>query len=293
MTTPEEVDVTISIVSFNTKDLLRSCVRSIFDGAGNLAIEVIVVDNASIDGSPEMLASEFPDVKVIRNTENRFFTKAHNQALKAASGRYFLVLNSDTRLLRDNLQVMVSFMDQHPDVGVASCLIRNPDLTVYPTCWRYRSLATLFASHFFGQKLFPRALDSHAMAGWNRMDTRPVDVIMDAYALVRRDAMTAIGGYDEDYFLYYTEDDLCLSMAKAGWRVFHVADAEIVHEYKASTKKQPSLFVRRLMIRDAVKYYKKNVGVLAGYVTAAMLWAEFALRYVFVKLGGARYLDRA
>ena len=286
-------DVTVSIVSFNTKDLLRECLRSIIESGAELRIEIIVVDNASCDSSADMVAAEFPQVTLIRNGENRFFTRAHNQALRAAQGRYVLILNSDTRLKPGNLQTMVAFMDNHPNVGVASCLIRNPDGSVYRSAWRIRTLKTLFLNHFVGQKLRPHGLDEHLLADWDRLTTRQVDVIMDAYAFARREALQQIGWYDERYLLYYTEDDLCLAMHRAGWQVFHVAEAEVVHHYKASTKKQPSLFVRRIMIHDAVSYYRKHHGRLTGAVASLFLNLELLPRTLFIKLGGARRVDRA
>ena len=172
-------DISISIVSFNTNEVLRSCLDSIFHNNGDVAVEVIVVDNASTDGSVEMVEHEFPQASLIRNERNLMFTKANNQAIRRSRAPYVLILNSDTRLPRGMLREMIDFMESHPKAGAASCNFLSPEGAIQPVGWKFHTLGSMMANQKIARWLFPnsRVLREHSMPDWDRTSSRQVDVI--------------------------------------------------------------------------------------------------------------------
>jgi GT2 family glycosyltransferase len=151
------LDVSIIIVNWNTKDLLQNCLRSTLEQAGDVDYEIVVVDNASSDGSAEMVKQIFPQVKLIENTENHGFAAANNQGMAIAQGRYVLLLNSDTVILDNAIAKTVAFADDHPDAAVVGCRVLNPDRTLQPTCFMFPSLLNMLLSTIYLNKLFSKS----------------------------------------------------------------------------------------------------------------------------------------
>jgi len=232
------VAVSIVIVSWNTRDILRDCLRSVYDQTEGIPFEVIVVDNASSDGSAETVASGFPQAILIRNATNRGFAAANNQGIAVAKGRYVLLLNSDTVVLDQAVMKAVAFADQHLDAAVVGCRVLNPDRSLQPTCFTFPSLLNLLLLTTYLAKVLPRNrfFGREKMAWWDRSDVRAVDVVTGCFMLVRRDAIAAVGAMDEDYFMYGEETDWCWRFKRCGWQVLFTPSAEIVHLGGQSSK---------------------------------------------------------
>ena len=244
------VDVAVSIVSYRTPALLRRCLRAVLSESDSLRLAVTVVDNASGDGSADLVAAEFSQaptptptptqVRLIRNDRNVGFGAAHNQALRHATARYLLVLNSDTEVQPGALRSLVDFLDAHPDVALVSPRLRYPDGRVQPSLRRFPTAATFFLESTQLQRFWPRhpLLDRYYFADVPEDSDQPVDVdwLVGACLCVRAAAAAEVGLFDERFFMYSEELDWCRRFRAAGWRIRYVPAAEVVHHEGASTR---------------------------------------------------------
>jgi glycosyltransferase involved in cell wall biosynthesis len=196
-------DLSIIIVNWNTRALLADCLASIAASNTACQLEIFVVDNASNDGSPEMVAAEFPQVRLIRNTRNRGFAAANNQAIGLAGGRHVLLLNSDTIVHPGVLDASAAYMDANPEVGIMGCRVLNADGSVQISCGRFPTLTNLLllTSGLFKVRGFAAA-QRYRMDGWQRDCERDVDVISGCYLLARADAIRTVGMLDESFFFF-------------------------------------------------------------------------------------------
>jgi len=221
--------MSIIVVNWNTRELLRDCLASVFANLGGLAVEVIVVDNGSNDGSQTLVGTDFPQVRLIENTENRGFAAANNQAIEVASGKYILLLNSDTIVLGHVLADSVRYLDKHADVGAMGCRVLNKDRTMQPTCMQFPSLINLVLMTTALDKLpWPPVLDRYLMRRWQRTDVREVEVISGCYIMVRACVVKQVGLLDEDFFFFGEETDWCMRIRKADWLLFTMAALPLV-----------------------------------------------------------------
>ena len=216
------MELSVVIVNWNTIDLLRDCLRSVLAGLGGLEAEILVVDNASADGSPDMVREEFPTVRLIETGRNLGFAGGNNVALRIARGRHILLLNTDTLVHGDVLPEAVAWLDLHPSVGVMGPRVLNAG-RVDPAVEQRLSLAAASRHADVGPTRVAR-LDSYRMTGWDRATERRVDVISGAAMFVRRAAMEEVGLLDEAFFFYGEETDWCHRFARAGWELVFRAD---------------------------------------------------------------------
>jgi len=224
------VDVSIIIVSFNTRDLLRKCLMSLQSGANGISSETFVVDNASDDGSAEMVEQEFRDVRLIRNDTNRGFAAANNIAMSQTSGRYIVLLNSDTEASQDAIPTLVHFMDDRPSVGYCGPRLVNKDGSHQASARRFPTVLSGAYSilGLTSRRVNSRhTLDLHLARG--DRDDFAADWLSGACLLVRSDVVAQIGQLDEGFFLYFEETDWCQRMANAGWEGWFVSAAEVIH----------------------------------------------------------------
>jgi GT2 family glycosyltransferase len=253
------VDVSVIIVNWNTCDLLRQCLLSVFTPTLSIDFEVIVVDNGSTDGSVEMVRREFGQVKILANEGNRGFAAANNQAIAIANGRYILLLNSDTIILDRAIEKTVIFADSHPDTATTGCRILNPDRTLQSSCFMFPSILNWFLFSTYLYRLFPRNrfFGRERMTWWLRDDSREVDVVTGCYMLVRREAIDQVGQMDEQFFMYAEETDWCYRFKAKGWKNRFTPSAEIIHIGGASAAK---LGPRRAAVtnRSFVRYMFKH-----------------------------------
>ena len=227
---------TIVIVSYNCRDALRQCLHKLTTPI-NMA-PIIVVDNASQDGSAEMVAQKFPTVELIKNGQNKGFAVACNQGIRACATAFILLLNPDTLLEHAELQKLQKFMSSRPDVGACGPRVVNVDGTLQPSCRAFPTLGAMVCDELGLSRLFPhsRRLASYRLSGWEHDETSDVDQLMGSCLLLRRTALEHLGLLDERFFLYFEEVDLCWRMSQTRWRVFFIADATVTHLGGESSK---------------------------------------------------------
>lgn len=239
------IDLSIIIVSYNTKEFLRELLNSIYNATekSRVLCEVIVVDNASTDGSTSVISNfqflasirrsgPISNFKMIKNKENLGFSKANNIGLKHAKGRYILFLNPDTIVNKEALEIMVTFMDLHKDVGAATCRVVLSNGKIddashrgFPTPWNA-------FSHFFGfSRIFSRSrIFAGYSLGWEDLSkTHEIDACAGAFMIVRRVSGDQIGWWDEDYFFYGEDLDFCYRLKQNGWKIYYVPTASTLH----------------------------------------------------------------
>nr|MDQ3824134.1 glycosyltransferase family 2 protein [Actinomycetota bacterium] len=224
-----ERDVSVVVVTLNAMPWVERCLESV------RGLETILVDHGSQDGTLELVRSRFPEARVVEQ-ENRGLAAGWNAGMRAASGRYFLILNADAWVVGDAVEQLVAFADAHPDAGLVAPRLRNPDGSLqrsvrgFPTIWR---LAT---EYLFLRKLAPRstALNAFYAGGFGHDEVREADFVMGACMVVRRAAIDEVGGLDEDFFLFSEETDWCYRFRRAGWQVLFFPGAECVHVGGAS-----------------------------------------------------------
>jgi hypothetical protein len=269
-------DVSIVIVNWNTRDRLAECLESVLRTAGTLAVETIVVDNASSDGSAAMVGTRFASARLIANPANAGFAAGTNQGLGVAQGRYLLLLNSDTVVRPDAMQRAVQFLDDHPRVGVVGAKMLNPDGTFqasfasFPTFWSECLKATTL-----GARLIAPSYPSPRPRPTDR--PREVDWIPGAFMLARRALWETVGGLDESYWLYSEDTDWCYRIARGGWKVVYLPDVEIVHAQGASTSQRASESEAQLYLAR-VRFFATHYGVRRALVLRGALWLIFLAR---------------
>ena len=278
------MNVSIIIINWNTREVLRECLASVVANMAGLSVEVFVVDNGSTDGSCEMVAQCFPDVRLIRNESNRGFAAANNQAMRIAKGRYLLLLNSDTVVLGDVIQGSLQYMEEHSDTGILGCRVLNADGSPQMTCARFPTLANLLLlSSGLWRFSWPRILGRYQIRHWPRDCERDVDTVTGCYMFVRVEAVRDVGLLDESFFFYGEETDWCKRFWNAGWRLRFAPVGEIIHYGSLSSRKCNHR--RDLMLTEGLlRYHRKHGGPAAATVAFAILALFNLSRAVFWSL---------
>lgn len=258
--------VSIIIVNWNTKDYLEKCLTSIYETTKDTIFEIIVVDNASSDGSTEIIRSKFSHVTLIENKENSGFGAANNQGIKISKGKYILILNPDTIILPECLDRLVNFLDQHSDVGAIGPKILNPDGTVQLTCARNfpTPLTEFFAySILFRKFLCNKIFGNYLMTYWDHNDEREVSALSGSCMMFGRKALDEVGLFDENFFMYGEDLDLCYRIKKGGWKIWFLPNAQIVHYGGQSSSQVP---VQTFFFdRDSMhRFFLKHYGIISG-----------------------------
>ena len=252
------MDLSIVIVSWNTRDLLASCLESVVAARhDDLDSEIIIVDNASADGSATMVRERFSQVHLIENQENVGFACANNQAIRHSRGRYVLLLNSDTKVSRGALGTMTRFMEEHPQSGGCGPRLLNGDSSLQVSCHPMLTPEREFWKLVFLDWLWPRA--TYRQEKWDAETPRRVEVIKGACLLLRRAALEQVGILDERYFMYTEEVDLCYRLAQANWSLWWVPQATVKHYGEASSKQVREAMYLQLY-RSKIQFYRKHGG---------------------------------
>lgn len=227
------MDLSIIIVNYNTKEFLKGCLKSIYETAKNIKFEICVVDNASDDDSAQMVESNFPDVKLIKNKENFGFAKANNQGIETSTGRYILLLNPDVIVYPGAIEKMVEFMDKNHEAGAIGAKLLNPDGSVQISGY-YCKFPSVSQVLFFYTALrhisFKIPLLKHRF--WHHLDTEKpceVDQPPGACLMIRGSVIEQVGLLDEVFFLFFNDVDLCYRIKKAGWKIFYYPEAQMLH----------------------------------------------------------------
>ncbi len=235
-----EPEISIVIVNYNVKHFLEQCLMAIERARHDLAIEIIVVDNASVDGSQAMVKRKFSNIRLIENHKNLGFAKANNQALKIARAKYILILNPDTFIQEDTLLVLKNFLDEHPNASAVGCKLINPDGSFQVASRRSIPTPWVAFTKIIGlSRIFPR---SRIFARYNLTYLSPdieseVDVLSGSLMLVRKDVIAKVGYFDEEYFLYGEDIDLCYKIKKTGGKIYYTPKTKVIHYKGESTKK--------------------------------------------------------
>lgn len=265
---PKRVDLSIVTVSYNIKKLMRECLRSIYKKGGKVSLEVFVYDQTSTDGTPEMVSKQFPQVKLLRDKKNIGFGPSNNVAMKKAVGRYILLLNSDTKIIQKNiLEEMVSWMDDHPEVGISSCALVNPDRSLQGSGGYFPNLFRVFAWMFFldDLPLLDRLIKPyHPMHAWSPIykgegyfkKSHKQDWVTGAFFLIRRNVIDEIGYFDKDYFAYVEEVDYCYRASKKGWEIWYLPKWKVLHYGQATTGSE---FATINELKNLKLFYSKHL----------------------------------
>ncbi|MCS6859174.1 MAG: glycosyltransferase family 2 protein [Abditibacteriales bacterium] len=278
------MDISLIIVNWNGKDFLRECLRSVrAEGARSDApeMEVIVVDNASTDGSVLMVREEFPEAQLIENAANVGFAAGNNCGLRRCRGRYALLLNSDAQLQANALRALLTFMEAHADAGAAGAMLRYPDGRWQPSGRPFPTLHR-FLAEVTG--LYARAGgDAHLLRNVDPEQVREVDEVSGACLMVRRAAWEQVGLLDENFFLLYEDVDWCRRLKKSGWKIFYVPQARVVHHYGAS-RRAVSEPVHLAALQSAHYYFAKHHGRGAAALVKAVLVLREVIHFLLAAL---------
>lgn len=271
--------LSIAIVNYNTKDLLYDCLKSIYTQCRNINFEIIVVDNNSTDGSNTMIKKEFSQVNVILNTVNNGFGKANNQVIRESKGKYILLLNSDTVIINDIIKKMIDFMESNPQTGVVGCKLLRPDMTIQPMTNFAFSIWTEFARFFnlkkiiyfipgsakFIAKYLAKFMGKNFRSYFNsylvQNKVQKVDYVSGACLMARKNAVMEVGLFDEKFFLYYEDADLCLRIKQKGWEINLLPETGIIH-YVGQSSTGDFYKVSDAMNVSMYYYYAKHYGFI-------------------------------
>ena len=274
-------DLSVVIVNWNTKDYLLHCLRTVLRTERRDLREVIVVDNGSQDGSVKKVKEFFPKIRLITNGENRGFAKATNQGIQHSSGKYLLLLNPDTEVKEGSIERLIAFMDAHPDAGITGVQLLNGDGSKQNSIASFPSLATELLNKSLLRRVFPKKFP-----GKESVYPGPVEVdsVIGACMLTRREAVKQVGILDEDYFLFFEETDWCYRMKKAGWKVFHLPQSEVVHFQGkgAETRKREA---KVEYYRSRYHFFKKNRGKLQWFLLLIGLMAKLEIEILSMFIG--------
>jgi GT2 family glycosyltransferase len=263
--------LSIIIVSWNVRDELGHCLRSIEANPPSQTFEVIIVDNASNDDTIEMVKTDFPEAQLLINTENRGFAVANNEGIQRARGQYLLLLNPDTIVPPHSLDALMAFMDENPDVGACGPRLLNPDGTSQQSARRFPSFRGALHRHtaFGSLGLFRGSYRQWLMKDLTGESRTDVDQVMGAALMTRRSVVEQVGLMDEGFFMYYEEVDWCCRIKQAGYRITYVPEAQITHLGGRSADQIPT--GKRIMaMTSLLQFFKKHRGRFATGVFACV-----------------------
>jgi N-acetylglucosaminyl-diphospho-decaprenol L-rhamnosyltransferase len=284
-------DISIIILNWNTCGMLADCLNSVIGATENLDVEIIVVDNASTDGSQAMVRGKFPHVRLIANRENVGFARGNNQALAVCQGRYALLINSDAFAQPGSVQALVHLADAQPRAGIVGARVLNPDNSFqesyapFPNLWREFLILS-----GIGRLLYGRHYPSHG----SEEDKGPqiADYVAGVCLLVRREAFEDVGGLDEGYFMYAEDVDWCYAMREGGWQVWYQPTATVIHLGGGSSRGRPTQREADLYC-SRVRFFQKRYGNGAARLLKLQIYAFTASKAAFHGLlrlvSGGRY----
>jgi GT2 family glycosyltransferase len=292
--TPE---ASVIVVSFNTREVLQACLTQLYAAIGQRDIEVIVVDNASRDGSADRVAAAFPQVRLLRSPVNLGFAAANNLGFREASGRYLILLNPDALVAADTLERAIRQMEAQPQVGLAGGRLLGPDGADQPSARLFPSLLNEFLVLSGLAARFPR---SRLCGRFDRTWADPavaaeVDWVPGAFSILRHELVTELGGFDERFFLYYEEVDLCRRLRARGWKIGYWPDLVVRHTGGESSKTLEHLEISssgsQLVLwrmRSGLLYYRKHHGAPGAAGVALLESGWHVLRGWRARLSGDR-----
>lgn len=275
--------ISVSVVSFNTKDILRDCLNNLLSQKTEHKIEIWVLDNSSEDGSAEMVEKEFPKVNLIKSDKNLGFAKGQNKILQQVNGELVLILNPDTQFPNNAVDSMVEFMKKYPDCGIASCSIKgnagNLESNGGNFPFNLALLSWLFNLETFGIK------KSFHRADANFYREEEVDWVGGTFMVARKEVLEKAGYFNEAYFMYFEDVELCYKAVEKGYKVMINPDLYITHQSGASSK-NPRLTQWRGEFRGLVLFYKEQFGWIAAIIIRFLIYCAVILRIITFSLLG-------
>ncbi len=279
------MNLSIIIVNYNVKEFLQNLIHSIYKAAQNISYEIIIVDNASDDGSVEFIKDKFPGIKLISNQKNLGFSKANNIGLAQSKGDYLLLLNPDTIVGEDTFEKMISFFKSNPDAGLAGCKILNPDGTFQLACrrsfpgpWTSFCKVTGLSNLFPGSRLFAR----YNLTYLDENKTYEVDAISGSFMMFPRKIYEEIGGLDEQFFMYGEDLDFCYRVQKNNKKVYYYHDTQIIH-YKGESTRRSSLDETKIFYNAMHLFVKKHLS--SSFLIEIILRVAIGLRELIAFMG--------
>lgn len=277
------VDISVVIVSWNAKRFLEECLDSLRDSTSR-SMEIIVVDNASTDGSPEMVEATFPQVKLIKCSENLGFAKANNVGIRASTGRYVSLVNSDVKVIGACFDRLADYLDQHPDVGNVGPRILNRDMTLQSSCRQFPTLWNNFCESSGLSRIFRKSnlFSGEHMFFFPHDRICDVDVLVGCFWLVRKEAFERVGLLDEDFFIYAEDLDWCRRCWNAGWRVVFFPGSQAIHYRGGSSANDPARFAAEQQ-RALLQYWEKHHGSIGRLGIRVIIRFRHLVRYLFAR----------
>jgi GT2 family glycosyltransferase len=275
----ETPDVSIIIVGWNSRDLLAPCLEAVHGMNPDRPREVILIDNASADGTATFVRERHPEVMLVANADNLGFARANNQGMKLARGRFVLLLNPDTEVRPSAIPALIEYLETHPEVGACGPKLIYPDGRLQPNGRRFPSLASQLLVATGLRQLNPAAYDLRHQ--WQRTDferVADVDEVSGACLMVRREVIEEVGGMDEDLFMYYEEVDWCYRIKRARWRIAYVPAAVVVHHIAQSVNKA-GFRAYRAFHTSQYRYFRKHFPAPAWLLMRVVSWLQMAHRY--------------
>ncbi|MBI5229775.1 MAG: glycosyltransferase family 2 protein [Candidatus Magasanikbacteria bacterium] len=278
--------LSIITVSWNVKDRLRACIQSVFENCGEMEIEYFVVDNASSDGTADMLAREFPQVRVIANSENKGFARANNQAIAQSTGEFVLLLNPDMRVLQETLPRMVAWMRMHSRAGVASgkLLDEQGHLNAEATPRHFPEFLDQAAIMLKVPHLFACVLDHYLWRDFDAEKEQTVDSVRGSFFMISREVLEKLKGLDERYFIWFEEVDFCKQAWNAGFEVWYVPSVTCVDYVGQSFKQQPGMWRQKQFTKSMVQYFEKWHPGASALILQCLRPLALFLTWIFITL---------
>jgi GT2 family glycosyltransferase len=272
-------DLSILIVNWNTKDLLLQCLRSITAELRTFRYEIVIVDNASVDGSVPAVREAFPLAHIIENECNLGFAAANNRGLKYCNGRYVLLVNSDIAVMEGCIAALWTYMEGHEEVGLVGPKVLNADLTTQDSCRAFPTIWNSLCRAFALDTVFPksRIFGGQLMRYWTHDETRPVDILSGCFWMARQEALRIVGPLDERFFMYAEDKDWCKTFWERGWKVVYHPRAQAIHYSAASSSRDPVRFYVEMQ-RANLLYWKKHSGFLYQFIMWGIMVLSNSIR---------------
>ena len=274
------MDLSIIILNYKTRQLTLDALESVYQSELIYSYEVILVDNASSDGVIAAAQALYPQIVCIENQENVGFARANNQAIRIAQGRYVLLLNSDTIVHRNTLDIMLDFVEEHPTVGACGCKIVLPDGSLDKAC--KRGFPTPMASFYYAfglSRLFPNVprFNGYQLGHLDPDSSQSIDCLVGAFMLVRHSVIDQVGMLDEKFFMYGEDIDWCYRIKQAGWQIHYHPEAEIIHYKGASSRRKPVKIVYEFH-RAMFLFHRKHFASQYFILVNGLVYTGIALK---------------
>jgi len=289
----KKIDVSVVIVNYNSFDLLRNCLSTVIKHTRNVNYEIIAVDNNSTEGEVDTITNEFENIILIKNSTNEGFGAANNKGLTIAKGKYVLFLNNDTIFFENSIKKVFDFAETLNENSIIGCILLNEDKSLQYSVYDFPSLLNVFTSNFFLYSLFPKSKLFNKYHLMNRKinETTEVDVVTGAFLFGTKEKLKEIGGFDERFFFYNEETDLCYRFKQNGGKIFYYPKTAITH-LKGGTAKKSGWFAYKNQSLSTIKFFQKHFSRFNLIVALILHYIGIFIRIPIFLLIGFLILNR-